>query len=55
MKKINLIISDYDRYGFNGVVAKPYEMKKLVMTLYKVIKGKEESPLKIKWKMKFSW
>ncbi len=32
------VISDFKRYGFNGVVAKPYEIKELSEVLDKVIK-----------------
>jgi two-component system cell cycle sensor histidine kinase/response regulator CckA len=39
----NHVMAEYTKYGFKGVVAKPYEIKELSETLYKVINGKEES------------
>ena len=36
------IMSDYKKYGFKGVVAKPYEIDELSETLQKVLTGVEE-------------
>ncbi len=33
------IMADYTKYGFRGVVAKPYSAKELSQTLKSVIKG----------------
>ncbi|MGA1875923.1 MAG: PAS domain S-box protein [bacterium] len=38
------IMAEYKRYGFKGVVAKPYEIKELSRALYEVINGKEVLP-----------
>ncbi len=34
------LITEYRRYGFSGVITKPYEIKGLSETLFKVIRGK---------------
>lgn len=36
-------MAEYERYGFHGVIAKPYEIKKLSKTLHRVIRGTEET------------
>lgn len=37
------ILSEYKKYGFRGVVTKPYEVHELSMVLHKVINEKEET------------
>ena len=36
-------MSEYKKYGFLGVVAKPYEIKELAEIVYKVINGPKGS------------
>ncbi|MBI5039356.1 MAG: response regulator [Nitrospirae bacterium] len=36
------IMAEYDKYGFKGVVAKPFMLKELSKVVYKVIKGISE-------------
>ena len=36
------IMAEYDKYGFKGVVAKPYKLKELSEVVYRVIKGISE-------------
>ena len=38
----NPIMSDYEKYGFNGIIAKPYEIGELSKTLHRLIMGMEE-------------
>jgi CheY-like chemotaxis protein len=38
------IMSDYRRYGFKGVLAKPYNLSKLSNILYSVIAGEADKP-----------
>ncbi|MBI4964607.1 MAG: response regulator [Desulfomonile tiedjei] len=37
------VMADYERYGFRGVVAKPYDATQLSEVLHKVIKNRDES------------
>ena len=36
------IVSDYEKYGFHGVVTKPYEINELSKVLFKTIQSKTE-------------
>ncbi|GAH01504.1 unnamed protein product, partial [marine sediment metagenome] len=44
----NPIMSDYEKYGFNGIIAKPYEIEELSKTLHGLIMGMEEQHHKVK-------
>ena len=39
---IDPIMSNFKKYGFRGVVAKPYKVKELSEMLYKILMGMEE-------------
>ena len=43
----NPIMSDYEKYGFNGIIAKPYEIEELSKTLHGLIMGMEEQHHKV--------
>ena len=36
------IMSEFNKYGFKGVIAKPYKIEKLSEIIYKVLKEKEK-------------
>jgi PAS domain S-box-containing protein len=43
----DLILTDYHRYGFKGVVIKPYNMEELSATLHQVIHESGQTPVKL--------
>jgi len=37
----DLIMADYRKYGFRGVIAKPYKLRELSEELHRVMMGKD--------------